>query len=123
MDPFFGFWPKPSLPIQSDASLLTRGLVLLALGTGAEEILHQVGDLITGITVLGVGNYDLALSPQSGIVDSDRCFVFAQPYDLGTSRTVTVSISAPNSIRVRAFLANGTASPLSRIALAIYYEP
>lgn len=123
MDPFFGFWPKPSLPIQSDASLLTRGLVLLALGTGAEEILHQVGDLITGITVLGVGNYDLALSPESGIVDSDRCFVFAQPYDLGTSRTVTVSISAPNSIRVRAFLANGTASPLSRISIAIYYEP
>ena len=124
MDPFFGFWPKPGLPIQSDASLLTRGLVLLTLGTGNEAIVDQVGEIVTDLSVLGVGNYQLDLNPDAKITEPDRTYVFAQPYDLGSARTVTVDVSTfDQTIRVRCFLANGTSSSVARVALAIFYNP
>jgi hypothetical protein len=118
-EPLFGFWPSAG---DSEASFMTRGLALLDLGTGTEAILTQVSDLFTALAVLGVGNYQLTINPAAGMTDPNRAIVFAQPYDLGSARTVTVEVEAAVAkIRIRSFLANGTANPVNRVALALYY--
>ena len=115
----FGFWPTGG---DSESSFMTKGLALLDLGTGTEAILTQVSDLFTSITVLGVGNYQLGVNPAAGMTDPARTIVFAQPYDLGSARTVTVEVEAlVAKIRIRSFLANGTPNSVNRVALAVYY--
>jgi hypothetical protein len=122
-NPMFGIWPGAEPGVASDLDMIPKGLVLLALGTGAESIVSQVGNLITGITVAAVGNYNLAVNPEASY-DVDRVFVIAQPYDLGSARTVIVYPDGfENTLNVRVYLANGTATPVARVALAIFYDP
>lgn len=60
--PQFGLWP-PGSGSSTVGGLLCLGSVRLALGTGSEQIEDQTGNVITAITVNGVGDYSLTIAP------------------------------------------------------------
>lgn len=64
--PSFGTWPAAAAA--GSGGLTPIGVVRLALGAGTEQIDGQIGNVVTSITVNGVGDYELVMNADAGDV-------------------------------------------------------
>jgi hypothetical protein len=104
------------------AGLTPVAWALLCFANGSEAVTRQVGDVITGINVIGTGEYEVQLDPAAGISSAFQLGV--QLTCLGTECFATCIASLPsNLITVLIYDAAGSPVSASYVTMTLWYAP
>lgn len=120
-----GTVPEPG-GSSGNAALTPVAWALLQLGADTESILHQVGDVITGLNVIGPGEYELTLDPDAGLSNGNRLGVQLAVMGSNISGQERFASYFPslvgNTITVYVFDAAGAGQPAARATITLWYD-
>lgn len=118
----FGNWPANTGGGASVGALTPVCVVQLRLGSGTEGITSQVGDVevVVSLNVVDVGEYELTLNAEAGIIDPDALYIIATAGDF-VPRIVVAFPTLP-TIALNVYDAAGVHQPIGRVWLAFYYN-
>lgn len=116
----------PLAGASGSAALTPVAYAVMQLGADTEAILWQVGDVITGINVVGPGEYELTLDPAAGLTLSDRIGVQVAVVGSNIAGQERFASYFPqlgsNLITVYVFNAAGTGVAAARATITIWYD-
>lgn len=110
-----------------DATLTPAACALFQLGSGTESMLNQAGDVFTGVTVIGDGEYELTLDPAAGISDASRVLVQATVLGSNIGGQERFASYFPDlgsdKITLYVFNAAGAGVSAGRASVTLWYLP
>lgn len=105
-----------------DAELTPVGWAVITLADGMEAVTHQVGDVITGVNVIGTGEYEVTIAPGANLDDDTRVGVHLTA--VGADRFCShFPELGSNKITVYVRNAAGTAVAAARVTMTLWYLP